>query len=270
MKILVTGKVKSGKTTLVTTLLESIPDKQGMVTAELVEGDQRVAFDMQDSSGRVATLARTDHKTDVPVGRFFVDLASLDSFVGPLFTFDPNQLLYIDEIGQMQLHSDQFQQLVLTYLDAPNDYLGTISNIYEHPFINAVKNRQDVLLCTITPENRDDMLVALTAALKNRTVFNSLAVTMQAAVVTMARDYLESGAYISVKKLFNNAIVYVAEDRVKATTPHAFVVHGNHDERQVEVQGDNYSCDCDFFNGRGQFAGKAGECSHIQAVKILS
>lgn len=269
MKILLTGKPKSGKTTLLEKLLEDIKDKHGMVAIEVLEDDTRIGFDLQDDSGHTAILARTDRKTGIAVGRYYVDITSLNIFIEPLFSIAPGQLLYIDEIGHMQLHSEKFQQLARSYLNAPNDYLGTVSSIYEHPFIDEVKNRHDILLCTITPENRDAMFVALSGALKQRTVFDSLSADMQAKVLSLAQSYLVAESYISLKKLFNNTIVYIAEDRVKEISNKEFIVQGNHGEHHVGLLDGGYNCDCDFFNGRGQFAALAGECSHIQAVRIF-
>lgn len=270
MKILLTGKPKSGKTTLLNKLLEKVENKRGMVATEVLEYDQRVGFDLQDNSDRIAALARTDQKTDTSVGRYCVDVRSLDIFIEPLFNFEPHQLLYIDEIGHMQLYSEEFQKLVQSYLNAPNDYLGTISSIYEHPFIDEVKQRDDILLCTITPENREAMFAFLSAVLERRAIFDDLSVAKQTKILLMARNYLAHENYMSLKKLFNNAVIYVAENRVKEASSTVFIVQGNHDEHQVNAISGNYSCDCNFFNGRGQFAGKAGECSHIQAVKIVT
>lgn len=269
MKILLTGVNRSGKTTLLTKLLEGIENKRGMVAVGVLQDGERIGFDLQDDSGRTAILARTDQPTDTAVGRYFVDTASFDTFIEPLSKYAPNQLLYIDEIGQMQLYSEKFQKLVQLYLNAPNDYLGTISSIYEHSFINEVKSRSDILLCVITPENRDVMFVALNSALRHRTIFDGFPADTQAKILSLARSYTETASYTSLNKLFNNAIVYVAENRIKQTSPSGFVVRGNHDERHVNIKEEAYSCDCDLFNGRGQFVGQAGECSHIQAVKIL-
>ena len=269
MKILLTGKPKSGKTTLLEKLLKDIKDKHGMIAIEVLEDGTRIGFDLQDDSGHTAILARTYRKTDVSVGRYYVDAQSLNAFIEPLSTIAPRQLLYIDEIGHMQLYSEKFQKLVRTYLNAPNDYLGTICSIYAHPFIDEVKNRSDILLCMITPENRDVMYAALNSALSHRTVIDDLSADTQAKVLALARGYLADESYISLKKLFNNAVIYVAEDRVKEISNTDFAIQGNHGEHHVSLWNGGYNCDCDFFNGRGQFADKAGECSHIQAVKIL-
>lgn len=239
-----------------------------MTATEVLGAGQRIGFDLQDNIGRTTALARMDAKTDISVGRYYVDIKSLDTFIDPLFTFGADQLLYIDEIGRMQLYSQKFQSLVREYLNAPNDYLGTISSIYEHSFIAEARNRNDILLCTITPANRNEMSIALQAAVKNRLIFNALSAEVQAMVLVMARGYLANGVYISLKKLFNNTIVYVAQERLAQESPVDFTVHGNHGDHHVKLGEANY-CDCDFFNGRGRYVGMTGECSHIQVAKIL-
>jgi nucleoside-triphosphatase THEP1 len=70
MKILLTGKNRSGKTTLLAALLAEANDKLGFMTNEVREDGERIGFDMVDSQGRTAPLARTNRPTAYPVGRY--------------------------------------------------------------------------------------------------------------------------------------------------------------------------------------------------------
>jgi len=137
------------------------------------------------------------------------------------------------------------------------------------PKYEEVRNRRDVLLCTVTPDNREELKVALRAALEQRSIFNSLPQNQQDRALELARDYLKTHQYISLIKLFYNALRYVGEGMVKQSGDE-FVARGDHGEHHVQKNHAAYSCDCDFFNGRGQFSGKIGECSHVQTVKISS
>lgn len=270
MKILLTGKPRSGKTTLLHSLIDGVASKRGLVATEVRNDGERIGFDLLDSSVRTAVLARTDKPTQYPVSRYFVDLASFNGFIEPLFGYKPGQLLYIDEIGHMQLFSEKFQHLALEYLDADNDFIGTISYAYEHPFIDEVRSRKDILLCTVTPKNRYDLKVALQAALAHREQFRRLPVKRQQTALKLAREYLEADRLISLRKLFKNAVLYVIEGKVEKLSDTEFQVQGNHGNHRVIKNDSSYSCDCDLFNGRNQFEGKEDECSHIQAVEILS
>ena len=98
-------------------LLAEVGNKLGLVAGETLENDIRIGFDLMDSAGNKASLARTNKQTAFPVGRYFVDIETLDELIKPLFTFGPEQLLYIDEIGQMQLYSSLFKELAISYFD---------------------------------------------------------------------------------------------------------------------------------------------------------
>jgi nucleoside-triphosphatase len=161
MKILLTAQPHTGKTTLMAKLLDSAGSKQGFITKEIKEGDQRIGFKLVSPNGREVTLAHVNHKSDYPVSRYFVDVDALDEFLEPLFSFQPGQLLYIDEIGQMELFSEKFKKLVELYLDAPNNFLGTITSVYSDEFVQKVKARDDVEIIEVTLENRDQLVAKL-------------------------------------------------------------------------------------------------------------
>ncbi len=269
MKILLTGPPKSGKTTLLVNLIADIHPKHGMVAKEVLEDDKRVGFDLVDEHEHEATLSRVGKHTDYPVGCYFVDVDSFDDYIDRLSPITSDQLLYIDEIGQMQLYSKKFETLANTYLNSSCDYIGTVSAVFAHPFIDAVKTRPDVLLCSVTPENRQMLGTVLSEALANRNLFNSLPTEQQSTLLGLARHYLQTKQYISLKKLFHNALKYISEHKVMRVGDNAFSVEGKHGCHLVNKVGQNYQCDCDFFNGRGQFKDRSGECSHIQTAKIL-
>lgn len=269
MKILLTGQPKSGKTTLLAKLLDRASDKRGAVAHEVREGGERIGFDLTDNDGRTAPLARTDKQTPYPVGRYFVDVEALDDFIEPLFTFDSKKLLYIDEIGQMQLYSSRFKELVIKYLDASNDFLGTITSVYRDGLVESVKSRRDILTCEITPDNRVELEQGLAFAVEHRDMIATLSSAARQAIVEMGTSYLRDDDYVRFKKLFKNVVPYIAQGRIKREED-SFLVEGNTNDHHVAVTADGaMACDCNLFNGRGQFEGKEGECSHIQTVTLL-
>lgn len=269
MKILLTGKPRSGKTTLLTALLAHTKDRCGLTAVEVREHGARIGFDAITSNSDAAALARIDKPTNYPVGRYYVDIASLEALLKPLFGFTPGQFLYIDEIGQMQLYSPVFRRLIEEYLSAPNHFLGTITSVYNDLFVSKVKGRRDILLCEVTPKNRHMLEQNLAFAVKNRDLTIRLSAAAQQALITTAAEYLRKGDYIRVKKLFKNALPYAAEGRVTYEKD-GFLVEGNTRRHHITAkQADELACDCDLYNGQGQFAGRAGDCSHIQAVKLF-
>lgn len=158
MKVLLTGQPRSGKTTLMAKLIGRVANKQGFVTEEIREDGERVGFKLVSADGREAVLAHINIQSDYQVSRYFVDVKALDEFIEPLFDFEDDQLLYIDEIGQMELFSDKFKELVDKYLSASNKFLGTITSVYSDEFVDGVKNRNDIELIEVTPDNRDALV----------------------------------------------------------------------------------------------------------------
>lgn len=224
-------------------------------------------FNLVDNTGRSAVLSRTNVPTQYPVGRYFVNLQSLDSFIDQLFTYDASQLLYIDEVGQIQLHSTNFIKLVEYFMGAENDFVGTISQVYSHPLISKLIEREDVLVCTVTIENRDAIELVLSEALAHRKVFNRLSRHRQEAAIKLARDCISKNHFISLRKLFKNATTYVVNSRIQENNGE-FTVNGFTDAHAVKVDQGKLICDCDLFLGRGQFLGQAQQCSHVQAIVI--
>ena len=269
MKLLLTGKSNCGKTTLLEGFIESVPDKQGFVADEMRENGERTGFRLVSSEGKTAMLASVDSESDIRVSKYGVELESLEQFLDELPPLDANNLIYLDEIGQMQLHSEVFRNLVTGYLDEAKIYAGTITSMYDDDFTQAVRERDDVVLLTITPENREEVRRALNSIAEGMPAFMRMSGDMQGKITAMARQYVQNEDIIQLRKLFKNAVNYLAKGAVQQAGE-GYVVVGNHGNHDVGLRDSNYVCDCDLFNGRAEFTNNAGECSHIQAVKLLS
>ncbi len=269
MKLLLTGKPGSGKTTLLESFVERVPNKQGFVTREVRENGQRVGFELVSSLGETATLASVNSDSPARVSRYGVELDQFNDFLTHLPSVQADSLLYVDEIGQMELFSEQFKQLVSSYLNTQNPYAGTISSVYRNTFTEAILGRDDIILLKVAENNRQQIREALSGLAANLTLLGRISPTVQGGVTKMARAYADAAAYLQLKKLFKNAIKYLAEDRLRATTPNGFLVEGDTQPHQVSRDDHgSWRCDCDLNNGRGKFKDNAGECSHIQAVKL--
>lgn len=270
MKLLLTGRPKSGKTTLLENFIEAVPNKQGFVTQEVLENSQRIGFELVSSTGKAATLASTNSDSELKVSKYGVELHLLDEFLSELPPIENGSLVYVDEIGQMELYSDSFKRLISSYLDMDNVYVGTISSVYQDDFTQQVLARGDVLLLKIDQNNREQVQAILKGLASNLTLYQHLNSSVQSRIIQLARNYSENNQLSSLKKLFNNAIKYVAENRITTTTPSSYLVKGDTRDHIVETKDNDYKCDCDLFSGKGSFEGNPAECSHIQSVKILS
>ena len=157
MKILLTGEPHSGKSTLINKVLERFDNKLGFVTNEILENDQRVGFALEGSNGQKATIAHVDYDSEIHVSKYGVKPLILDEFLKVLPVINQQSLLYIDEVGQMQLYSDGFRAFVEGYIDSPNDFIGTLSKVYDHELIQKLKQDPNIEVIEVTPENRDSL-----------------------------------------------------------------------------------------------------------------
>lgn len=269
MKLLLTGEPRSGKTTLLEGFIEAVPDKQGFVTREVREDGERVGFELVSSLGQTATLASVNSASDIRVSRYGVEVDELDAFLDDLPKVQAGNLLYVDEIGQMELFSDKFKTLITSYLNSDNPYAGTITSVFHDDFTERVLGREDVVLLNINQDNREQAREVLDGLAGNVGLLNKLSLEVQQGLTEMAKNYAKSGSFLQLKKLFKNAIKYLAEGRIRRVDDHTFQVSGNTNEHTV-THNEGWGCDCDLFRGSGDFADNAGECSHIQSAKLMT
>lgn len=78
--------------------------------------------------------------------------------LGPeyLIPEDGTELIIMDELGFMESRSEQFQKAVLHTLDGNIPVFGVIQP-RDLPFLNSIRERSDVTVVTVTPENREQV-----------------------------------------------------------------------------------------------------------------
>jgi nucleoside-triphosphatase len=166
LKILLEGPPRIGKSTIVSRLVELLRQAGqpvgGFITRELREDGHRVGFCVQDLVGPEAVLARQTLRTDVRVGRFYVDVAAFENVALPALASAARLrgVIVVDEIGRMELASSAFVDEVERLLDRPVPLVATI-HVHEHTVTDRIKRRVDVELIEVTRDNRDDLPVEL-------------------------------------------------------------------------------------------------------------
>lgn len=170
--LLLTGKPRAGKTTLVERVVERLRREApalrlaGFTTTELRDaGGKRLGFAIVTLVGKKATLARAGLESRVRVGRYGVDLEAFERLALPELNRRDADLLIVDEIGKMECASGRFRRDVEDALDAPVAVLATLG-ISAVPFFEALRARPDVELITVTPRNRDALVEELCARLR--------------------------------------------------------------------------------------------------------
>lgn len=128
------------------------------MTNEIPNGNGgRFGFELIDNKNHKDVLAHINSKSPTRVSRYGVNVDSLDEFLKPLCHFKPVDLLYIDEIGQMELYSDRFIELVRMYLESDNNFIGTLSSVFDHKMIVDIKSNPTYRIYEVNEKNRDNL-----------------------------------------------------------------------------------------------------------------
>ncbi|MFX0138157.1 MAG: NTPase [Candidatus Hodarchaeota archaeon] len=158
--ILITGKPRTGKSTLISRLIKLLESKGkrigGLSTPEIKE-KTRLGFKIIDIGlKKEGILAHINQKSGPRVSKYRVKMQDLEEIgVNAIkFAISNCDYIIIDEIGKMELFSKDFCDEILNALDTKK-VLGTIGYKLSHPLANQIKSRDDVKLIVLTIENRD-------------------------------------------------------------------------------------------------------------------
>ena len=169
--LVIVGPPGVGKSTLVQAVVRELGDAVGgFFTRETRTAGIRDGFEIVTTAGEVASLARAGAANPVMVGKYGVDLESVDRVAVPAIerALRDGKIILIDEIARMEVASPAFRQTVQKALDSASTVLATM---HEHsdPFTDAIKIREDIMLFMITPENRKDLEIEIVQKLRTQT-----------------------------------------------------------------------------------------------------
>lgn len=162
--ILLTSRPRVGKSTLLLNIIEKlkqigIADIGGFYTLEASIGGMRIGFDINTIDGRVGQLARVGLDSPFRLGRYGIDMKQFESIALSALeeAIKRSSVVIIDEIGYMELKSMRFRELVENAFNSPKPVVATIMrNRFNFP--DKLKAREDVMLITVTVENRDKLV----------------------------------------------------------------------------------------------------------------
>jgi nucleoside-triphosphatase len=158
-KILITGAPGVGKTTVIRKVAGALGSHAaGFYTEERRENGRRVGFDIVTLDGRRAPLSGIGISGKQRVGRYGVDVHSIDSVAVPAIeqAIHERRIIIIDEIGKMELFSEKFRQAVVKAFDSPCPVVAVIM-LKSNPFADSVKSRRDIEINDITISNRESI-----------------------------------------------------------------------------------------------------------------
>lgn len=167
--ILIVGRPGVGKTTLIKRLAQELRGGpvDGLYTEELREEGQRLGFWLSSLDGRQVLLAHKHMDSPHRVGAYKVNVEVLESFGVDIIrrAMKRSLILFIDEIGKMELHSKAFQQAVEQAIVRGPRVIAT-GGVQHLPFLDALKHRRDVELIPLTESNRRSVRQELSVRLQ--------------------------------------------------------------------------------------------------------
>ena len=168
--LLLSGPPGVGKTTLLMAVSRNLSDQTyaGFFTQEIREGKDRVGFALVSLAGDRRIMAHRDLVSAHRVGRYGVDVESINYIVDLTLGPDPTKRVYlVDEIGKMELLSPRFVRAVKRLLKHPTPFVATVAQS-GRGLIESVKRRSDTLLWAVDRSSRDPMVVKVQDWIKTR------------------------------------------------------------------------------------------------------
>lgn len=160
INLFLTGEKRIGKSTIINGLLEEFKLRpSGFKTIRQIVDGKHVGFAMKDLTGIVP----------VEYSPLYIAKPNSQGYWEPVIdVFDrwgvkilqesiasPMDVILMDELGHFESKAFAFQQQVLECLSAPIPVLGVIKQ-RSTPFLDSIRQRDDVHLITITKENRNE------------------------------------------------------------------------------------------------------------------
>jgi len=169
--ILLTGRPKAGKSTLVLKVVETLKKEGclpgGFYTMEVREGESRIGFNINTLEGKTGILARVGLESSYRLGKYGIDMEQFEeiALAALEYAIEKREIIIIDEIGYMELKSRRFRDLVLMALDSEKPVLATVmKNRFDFP--DSIKARDDTEVIRVRVDNRDILVDKITGSLK--------------------------------------------------------------------------------------------------------
>ena len=132
----------------------------GTISEEIRDRGIRVGFKLEDIvTHNVGTLAHINARGGPHVGKYIVSLHDLQQ-VGTAAiqrALAESEVIIVDELGPMELHSTPFILAVEKALESPKHFVGTIHKRATHRLINAIRSNPAYQIIEVSLNNREQL-----------------------------------------------------------------------------------------------------------------
>lgn len=162
--LFITASPGTGKTSVLLKTIEVLKARDysvgGMISREVRTCGARVGFEILDlSSGRRGWLAHVNQKHGPRIGKYRVNLEDLDNIGAEAIAtaVENADVVAIDEIGPMELHSERFKAVVKKAMVSRKLVIGTVHWKARDRLIQEISAREDAEIYKVTYENRGNL-----------------------------------------------------------------------------------------------------------------
>ena len=132
----------------------------GMISSEIRRSGLRIGFSLEDlMTQERGILAHIDQKEGPRIGKYRVNLPDIQR-VGVTAirrAITDADVVIVDELGPMELHSMSFILAVEMALASPTHFVGTIHKRASHHLVTAIKSNSNYEIIEVTQQNREEM-----------------------------------------------------------------------------------------------------------------
>jgi len=156
----ITGPPRAGKTTLLKRIMQTLREHNiklaGILCPEVRVNNRRWGFKIIDlKTSREGILASIEIPKGPKISKYRVNVVDLEEVgVKALQNAlrDESEVVIVDEIGKMELVSENFSHTVKQLLDSDKILLGIIPARYTHPLLSEIRRRRDTKIYWIGRE----------------------------------------------------------------------------------------------------------------------
>ena len=171
--ILLTAQPRTGKSTAIKKIVEllGINNCGGFYTEEIRENGERVGFSIKTLSGKTGILSHVNIDSKHRISRYGVDIDAFENIcvkeLKDVIKDDNIKYIVIDEIGPMELFSNEYKNLLVELLNSNKQVIGTIyKDSYE--WLDDFKKKDGIKLIEVTLDNRDELPYEIVEMIDNK------------------------------------------------------------------------------------------------------
>jgi len=164
--ILLTGKPRTGKTTLLKKIIEDLDSCGGFYTEEIAENKKRIGFKIKTLDGKEGILAKAGLKSKYKLGRYGINLEDLEDIGVRAIerAIREKDIIIIDEIGKMEFFSEKFRMKILEALDSNKRVIGVI----HRELLDIADQRKDTEIFEVNLDNHQEIISQCKSLIQSR------------------------------------------------------------------------------------------------------